>query len=272
MEPRVVVFLQHLVRERPKSKRTSAIGLAVNQQFGLGLEHQTHLRYTDADLDRAAEILRSNGIDAGVPQGSGSRGERAGFGATSEKWRAPPVMTGYLAVRPGSPGCHWQGAELNLPGRGFLAAELETALAVEAARLLVVENLECLKQIERYRWLGLPPATLAVWRGGPLFAETAVQALLNRSTLPVWCWLDFDPAGLAIAARLPRLERVIVPDEGVVRTLTEERRQGLHDRYLQQLPGSQRAIAESTNDEIRSAWALMKKKGLALPQELLTDA
>lgn len=269
MDPRVVVFLQHLVRERPASKRLSQSGLAVKQEFGLGIDHQTSLHYSERDFERAAEILQSKGISAELPARSDSRGERAGFGATSEKWRAPSVMDGHVAVRPATAGCRWQGHGLVMPGIAFMAVDTADALAIEAKCLLVVENLECLKRIQRYKWLDLPQATLAVWRGGPLFSEKAVHTLLEQSAMPVWCWLDFDPAGLAIAARLPRLERVLVPNAEAIVELSQARRQGLHDRYLAQLSGSQRTIAECRNDEVLRAWELMKKIGMAIPQEVM---
>jgi hypothetical protein len=90
---------------------------------------------------------------------------------------------------------------------------------------------------------------------------------LQRLGTPVWSAPDYDPAGLAIAARLPGLTGVLMPDLDVLQVLLANSQLG--DRYRIQLPGAARLLDEATNEDITLLWALIQQEGRALPQEKL---
>ena len=90
--------------------------------------------------------------------------------------------------------------------------------------------------------------------------------------MPPWSFssgsvLPSDPAGLAIAARLPELAGVLMPNLDVLRELLGNSR--LADRYRIQLPGAARVLDEATNQDIALLWDLIRQEGRALPQEKL---
>ena len=54
---------------------------------------------------------------------------------------------------------------------------------------------------------------LLLFRGDATNPSDGVVEFLRHSTTPVVCWPDFDPAGLQIAATLPRCAGILAPAE-----------------------------------------------------------
>jgi len=74
---------------------------------------------------------------------------------------------------------------------------------------------------------------LVIWRGDASATRTDQGlALIRALQRPTWAFVDFDPAGLLIAARLPGLAGIIAP---APRHLERDLEQGLRERYEGQL-------------------------------------
>jgi len=142
---------------------------------------------------------------------------------------------------------------------------------VAADRIMVVENLETFRDLERYRWINyLGLRVLVIFRGDQgRSAGDSIQVLLRRSE-PVWAFMDFDPAGLGLAASLPRLERVILPPSEWLR----ERARGaraveLFEASVAQWGGVLNAAAPP---EIVKAWGLLASLRAGVAQESMRSA
>ena len=113
------------------------------------------------------------------------------------------------------------------------------------------------------------------------FGPNHALALLRCLDVPVWAFVDYDPAGLLIAAGLPRLAGIIAREParlaGIIAReparLERDLAQGLSQRYQDQLPMAAAALDASRNEPVGRLWALIHRHGRALPQErYLVDA
>ena len=94
----------------------------------------------------------------------------------------------------------------------------------------------------------------------------AVHALVKHTELPVFAFVDFDPAGLLIALNLPRLNEVLAPP---LQNLEEAiQSQGITSRYLEQVAAAPHAQKQIESDKrLSSLWKIIHSAGKALPQE-----
>lgn len=187
----------------------------------------------------------------------------------NEKFTSAPVKRHRVAVKalPGRP-VQFAGQAVLLPPAchldldGSMAAGL---LAHESA--LLVENWECFNRIHAID-LDLTPAgenPLIVWRGdGSGTRADAAIALLRALRVPVWAFVDYDPAGLLIANALPGLAGIIAPRSD---RLERDLAAGLPERYQDQLPNAAAALDASVHQSVRQLWKIIKSRGRGLPQE-----
>jgi hypothetical protein len=152
--------------------------------------------------------------------------------------------------------------ECHLDVDGQTAASLLTHETV-----LLVENWESFNRIHDTD-LDLSQAgenPLVVWRGdrSDTRADHAL-ALLRALDVPVWAFVDYDPAGLLIADGLPRLAGIVAPEP---ERLERELAHGLSQRYQDQLPMAAAALGVSASEPVRRLWAVIRRHGRALPQE-----
>lgn len=84
----------------------------------------------------------------------------------------------------------------------------EDAKGLTCERLVVVENFDTFRYLSRHCWIDFEGCnTLAIYRGERLFSTTDASAVIQARSESATAFVDFDPAGLAIANRLPRLAR-----------------------------------------------------------------
>lgn len=132
--------------------------------------------------------------------------------------------------------------------------------------MLVVENLESFRFLERNRWIDYQgKSVLAIFRGDNGFrADAALKAIESRAD-PVWAYFDFDPAGLGMASGLPRLERLLLPPEPVL-SASARRANQVHlfsDQIAQWAP-----TLDADNREIfKAPWRHMQLMCMGLAQE-----
>ncbi len=131
----------------------------------------------------------------------------------SEKVFSRRPHSNSVALRTAHGDCDLDGAGLKTPGGGHMVLNTEDAMRVRCDRILSVENLETFRHLHRYAWITDGRGdTLAIFRGDPTFSlADAAKVFAARGEL-VDAFVDFDPAGLFIAASLPRLA-LILPDE-----------------------------------------------------------
>lgn len=239
---------------------------AVGADFGSGIERLVQL--VD-DYEKAADEGRteyaercSADFDYGI------------FERTCAPISRAPVRRARVAVKslPGRP-LYLAGEALRLPPRCHVEVDGPRTVAQLAHdTVLLIENWEVFDALDALRLdLGAAgPEPLVVWRGGAEGCRTDhALALLAALGRPVRACVDYDPAGLLIAPRLPHLAGVIAPPAA---ELAERLRGGLRERYLEQLPQCAAVLDAATQPEVVQLWQSIRSAGRALPQEAFLEA
>ena len=239
--------------------------------YGIGRGKGAGLLFDANDKVRICEILRAEGIDPTTDPAAWDRLSRAralDLGP-NEKFASAPVKRHRVAIKalPGTP-VHLAGQALLLPPVCHLDLDGPTAAGLlDHDTALLVENWECFDQVHAID-LDLSRAgdnTLVIWRGDRSDTRVdAVIALLRALDVPVWAFVDYDPAGLLIADGLPRLAGILAPDP---ERLERDLLQGLPERYQTQLPMAAAILDASRHESVRRLWAIVRRYGRALPQE-----
>ena len=165
LDKRSVTFLLNLVQERPPSRAIGAVARHLSGAHSIGSLSGTNSRYTSTDFQRAADLLRLNGIDPSTAPDAWRAVGRTDAAALrgNEKWAGQAVSSGLVAVT-----CiHGQnilaaGSELALPAHAHLVLPVEdVAETCRHSTLIVVENFESFRRCSLWAlWLfalGDPP-------------------------------------------------------------------------------------------------------------------
>jgi hypothetical protein len=199
------------------------------------------------------------------------RSEAANIPGVSEKYRTISPHSNSVAIKPISGQCMYDGKQFCIPAESYAVLTIQQACAVSAQRLLVVENFETFRLLERYQWIDYQGLDiLAIYRGDTRFRLDEVASMLTQRLEPTWIFSDFDPAGLAMAVVLPRLERVVLPKITWLEDMTIKSRR--HDLFANQLKQYGRLLDRTNSLLIDPVWQLMKRLNAGLPQEWMAKA
>ncbi len=218
-------------------------------------------------------MLQAQGIAPETPPDAWdglTRAESLALGR-NEKWADGPARRDRVAVKtlPGRPLLIGHESIL-LPPLCHVEADVEEiAGGVQHDTILLVENWECFDRIHavQLNFSAAGPNPLVIWRGGSGEARAdASQNFLKTLNRPVWAFVDFDPAGLVIAATLHSLQGIISPEASVLAELLDKH--GLEDRYRAQLPAAAPSLDRSGHPAVAYLWPLLRQTGRALPQEI----
>jgi hypothetical protein len=166
------------------------------------------------------------------------------------------------------------GGNWDLPFHADLGLDLESVLEHKIGHdaLLVIENLQTFDDIHNVSVdvMGSLPARnpLVIYRGDTQGgARTdAVHTLLKNTTLPVYAFVDYDPAGLIIASGLPRLDKLLAPSLQDLAALIQTH--GIARRYQEQLASAPHAMQQFEWDpRFAPLWNIIHTAGKGLPQE-----
>jgi len=113
---------------------------------------------------------------------------------------------------------------------------------------------------------------LVVYRGDNRFSASDATRLILTREEPLWAMVDFDPAGLGIAASLPmrRLERLLWPSSDWLRAAADSI-QG-RSMYAQQVEQWSKVLDDVQSPLISEAWRLLKALGAGVAQERMRAA
>lgn len=131
--------------------------------------------------------------------------------------------------------------------------------------VLMIENASVMFHFPRLvvAWpdgLGRP---LVLYRGDQQFSTKWPARWLKTHDKPVDAVPDLDPAGLAIAAKYPRLRHLVLPAE---EDLPRKARIN-HERYLTQIAASGRACPAPGHAQMSRWWDYVLRTESAIPQE-----
>ena len=242
------------------------------REYGIGRRKGASFLFTAADRRRITELLRAEGVDPGTsPQAwTGlTRAESLTIGRHDKATRAP-VKRHRISIK-ALPGHSLKVHEREywLPPRAHLDVDATQLGGIDHESLLVIENWEAFDQLDRVRLdFTRCGQALVIWRGDRESTVDAALMFVNASSLPVWAFVDYDPSGLVIAARLPRIAGVIAPPE---QDLAARLQTGLAERYLEQLPSTQGVLDSVQNRDVQYLWSLIRAAGRALAQEVFIE-
>nr|WP_294863800.1 hypothetical protein [uncultured Pseudogulbenkiania sp.] len=241
--------------------------------YNIGQRVGTSLVFSDEDKEDIRKLLlATEGIDATTTapdQWNGlSRAESLAHGG-NEKLTDASVRSDRVAVKalPGR-SLLLDGQHVTLPAGANLDLDWHWLVSNSShATVLLVENWEVFDGIHQVTFnlsrSGENP--LVIFRGSPAYRQDHVMSLLNALSLPVFAFVDYDPAGLVIAQSLPHFSGLISPpsDDLEAALVTTKN----YQRYRNQLPEAQAVLNASIFPEIEKYWNLLQRHGKALPQE-----
>lgn len=256
-----VTFLRGLITDKPEHRRLGPVSQAIADNEGIGKIQGARVVYTPADHEKARNLLLSRGYTLEQPAEPFPRSQAPAGG--SEKDGAQRVSEHLVAVNA------FDLPEVDLPQGAFVALNWQDAIKLEYEVLLVVENMEPLQHVHRYRWMRdfvRGRRTLAVFKGAPGWFRTEVAAqLVAADTRPTLAFFDFDPKGLDMALSVPRREGLCLPPPAALEErVKEQRREHLFTNSYHQCRSRLDACPDPA---IAQAWQLMKRLTLGLDQE-----
>jgi hypothetical protein len=260
------------VVQTPQERYAASKALArFAADYRIGRTKGAGLLFSPEDKGQIRDLLRADGIDPHTKPECWDGLSRADslLLARNEKFSSAPVKRRRVAIKSlaDRPLCLID-QRLVLPPGWHLDVDGATAAGLlRHATALLVENWESFDRIhETTLDLGVAGDNpLVIWRGDR--TETRADhalALLLSLDVPVWAFVDFDPAGLIIAASLPRLAGIIAPSPG---QLARDLARGLPERYQAQLPAAGAKLDALESGPVRALWEIIRRHGRALPQE-----
>ena len=265
-----IACLQRLAIEKPAERGHSAVAEFFLVHCGIGSRKGRGSVYTEKSHQQAISLLIANGLPL-TPMPAGSSRSDA-IGLPSEKTGTKAPHDDSVAIKVASGACLLGGHPLPRPEQGIYSVlTVAQATAVTADRLLLVENVETFRTLEKYRWLDYQGLNVvAILLGDNLFKADRVDAVIRARAEPVWAFFDFDPNGLGRACSLPRLDRIILPASGWLDATTKRVKRS--DLFADQINQWRSTIERSNNAEISAPWRLLSRLEKGLPQEWMIDA
>lgn len=265
-------FLRRLVSERPAERRPGGAASYFCQNFSLGTSVGQVVIYSESHFRMAEKLLVAHDLPVVAPGADSSRADIAAFGGMSEKDLSTKPHADSVAVRFVG-RCSLDGVGVATPAAAYLVMAVADVSKVQCDRLLVVENLETFRQLERYRWIDYrEQSVLVVFRGDPRLSVGDALLAIQGSPVPIWAFFDFDPAGLMMANALPseRLERLVLPSMEWLEIAADAARG--RQLFADQLPGCGAVLDAAVHPAVSNAWSLMRRLRSGVTQERMLSA
>lgn len=267
-----IQFLQRLVSERPSQRRGGEIANFFFEHYSVGTMVGRNIEYRDADHKRAESLLRTHDLPVQPLKSDATRADVARYGGLSEKNFSEAPHARSVAVK-FIGGCSLNGQSLATPSGTYMVLYPESAMQVTCDRLLLVENLETFRRLEDYKWVRYDAlSVMAIFRGDPSLSISDALEVVRRRPEAIWAFVDFDPAGLAIANSLPqgRLERVVLPAATWLEKAADTHRG--RQLYADQAGRYTASLDSSIHAQVCLWWREMKHLQSAVTQERMLSA
>lgn len=249
------------------------------ETYSVGHRKGASLLLNDNDKAEIALLLKGKlGIDARTTFPDSwdgmSRSESLELGH-NEKLAGGTVGEGRIQVKA------LRGRELSVCGgrwalldRADMGLDLASLLGapIQHDSILIVENKQTFHDLWSVREDLLRDVAetnpLVVFRGDAEGGSRtdAVHRMISSSDLPVFAFVDFDPAGMVIVATLPRLDKVVAPALPELARLL--RTYGMNDRFMEQIAAAKISLEKLKSDlMIGPILKVILTAGKGLPQE-----
>lgn len=262
-----IAFLRHLAASEPAEKTGSHAAEFFHLHHGLGQRSGSRYRYAAVDADRARQLLINRGIALVSAEKPLRRGESSLNNPCDEKSGTLAPHHDSVAIKTAHGQCLLDGVPV--ARTGYQVVTQDQAQSVRADVLLVVENLESFRFLERNCWIDFQQMdVLAVFRGDNVFRANWAAKVVESRTQPVWAYFDFDPAGLGTASRLPRLDRLLLPAEAHlspdIKVIKDHKQPRL---YADQVRQWAKTLDSDSREMIKAPWRHMQHMRWGLAQE-----
>lgn len=265
-----MMFLQRLIADKAERRAAGDAAVFLAEHFSLGRREGSYVEYDAMHFEVASQLLLNANLPLARFDTKLRRAEMAGYSGLSEKTSTIAPHENSIALRVASGECRIDGSALYTPAGSYLVASYETALRISADRLMVIENLETFRHLEKQRWIDYGNlSTLAIFRGDTRFNAADSLALVKSRPEPVWAFYDFDPAGLALANMTIRLDKVVSPPNEWL--IPAARRAKRFDLYQDQIEQYRSTLEATSNTQVRALWALMKDIKVGYAQEWMEN-
>jgi len=273
MEKNLITSLLRVYQNDKPRHVASGVLKQFIDQYNIGQRVGASLTFSNKDKEDIRKLLlATEGIDAASTapdQWSGlSRSESLAHGG-NEKLTDVSVRSGRVAVK-ALPNKYLLLDQHNIYLPIGSNLDLDWHWLVEHCghtSVLLVENWEAFDGIHQVTFdlsrAGENP--LVVFRGSPVYRQDYVVSLLTGLSLPVFAFVDYDPAGLVIAQSLPYFAGLISPSPDELQAALARTKN--HLRYRSQLPETQAVLNNAVHTDIIQHWQLLQEYGKALPQE-----
>jgi hypothetical protein len=270
--PLEIRFLQGIARDKPAKRPAGPSAIFFAEQHNIGYILGRSCEYLPQHHEMAARLLATLKLPLVARAPDTLRADAVDTPGVPEKCRTKPPHRDSVAVKPIAGPCLLaDGTPFTIPPESYAVLTVAQALTISAQRLLVVENLETFRLLERYRWIDYQGLNvLAIYRGDKRLRPDEAAAVVAQRNEPTWMFADFDPAGLVMAARLPRLERVVLPDTAWLTNQTHISRR--YDLFAKQFKQNSATLERECNPLIAPLWQLLKEVKKGLPQEWMAAA
>jgi hypothetical protein len=274
MEKSLIKTLLRIVQSE-EEKFTSSVGLTqFSHTHQIGHQQGKSYVFNAADKQIIKDLLKIEaGIDADLTRPDAwdglSRTESLALGS-NEKLSLASVRLNRVAVKALTGRALCLGEEaLKLPDGSHLEVDWQqVSLLNRHDGVMLVENWEAFENIHNLQFEPNIACSnpLVVFRGMPqVYRQDYAIALLETLKLPVYAFVDFDPAGLVIALSTPHFMGLIAPPAEALEAALNVCKNTV--RFQNQLPETQDVLDQCMHPDIRRYWLQYKRAGVALPQE-----
>jgi len=236
------------ILSRQDERYTLTVTLESLVDDGIGTKRGKSVYFNDRDRQEMRKWLEAKGFSIDVVDLNGmSRGDRLAV-TPHEKAGGESVKRNRISIKA------LAGQALVIGGQSFVLPE-ESHLDVNWTRIATQIGHRCIMLVENYESFNRIHETsfkfpveyrspLVVYRGDVHESRTDnVLAFISEAKLPVLAFVDADPAGVAIAAGLPGLVGMVVPDLLTLEVQLSSPQTGRRDLFQDQYPNVQNAIA-----------------------------
>lgn len=214
--------------KRVKAKGTITNWLSSNLGVGIPNSNGNTYRYSHKDVQVLKQLLNNHGIDPDNPPKTQDSRTLTGGKSVNEKLSNGSVFSEPIAVKVLKPGCQLNGRDIYPTGKGHIQLDAKDINHIGANAIVLVENLDTFKQLDKTLLKNSNHNVIYIWRGGisgisKTESSRYVKTISIPNTEKLACELskkfklslgyfgDLDLSGLAIASRLP-VKFLILPD------------------------------------------------------------
>lgn len=258
-------FLQGLLADS-RDRAPSASAELFRRESYIGTQIGRRFVYAPEDVARAKNLLVALNLPLTADNRPTDRADAARRPGISEKSGTVDPHANAVAFRV------FVG-RIPVTQPGYQVATSEEVRCLTPDLIVVVENFETLRQLERYEWVmerfTSAGTTLVLFRGDTVYRLDDSRCSMEALDCPVWGFHDFDPAGLHMSMSTRNLSEHLIPTQLVLRAAVEAKKRS--DLYFTQFDQYARTLEACSHPQIAALWGLMKSLQKGLPQEWMRD-